>query len=47
MLSKKSEQFLNSVRMELMKRGKKDEDIEAVTEELRDHLTQAENAVKV
>jgi len=42
MLSKKSEQFLNSVRMELMKRGKKNEDIEAVTEELRDHLTQAE-----
>lgn len=46
MLSKKSEQFLNSVRMELMKRGKKDEDIEAVTDELRDHLTQAEKRGK-
>ncbi|MFC3419230.1 hypothetical protein ACFOLA_07020 [Salinicoccus hispanicus] len=42
MLSKKSEKFLLSLRIELMARGKSDTEVEELEEELRDHLTEAE-----
>ena len=42
MLSNESEHFLLQLRMELMSKGKKDKDIEAIEEELRDHLYEAE-----
>ncbi|GGB03990.1 hypothetical protein ERX37_01550 [Macrococcus hajekii] len=42
MLSEKSEQFLLNMRLELLKRGKKEDEIEAIEEELRDHLYEAE-----
>lgn len=42
MLSKEAEHFLLQLRMELLSRGKKDEDIEAIEDELRDHLYEAE-----
>lgn len=42
MLSEKSEQFLMSLRLELLKRGKKEDEIEEVVDELRDHLHEAE-----
>ncbi|MBC6975259.1 NADH dehydrogenase subunit [Bacillus sp. Xin] len=43
MLSTKSEQFLIELRMYLLQRGKKDEDINAIVEELEVHLTEAES----
>lgn len=43
MLSNESEHFLLQLRMELMSKGKKDKDIEAIEEELRDHLYEAES----
>ena len=42
MLSTKSEQFLIELRMYLLQRGKKDEDINAIVDELEIHLTEAE-----
>ncbi|WP_251551031.1 hypothetical protein [Neobacillus muris] len=45
-LSKKSEQFLIELRMYLMSRGKNDQEINEITEELEDHLLQAEAAGK-
>ncbi|OIU66324.1 DUF1129 family protein [Rossellomorea aquimaris] len=42
MLSKKSEQFLIELRMHLMSKGKNDSEINEITEELEDHLLQAE-----
>ncbi|PFK30688.1 NADH dehydrogenase subunit [Bacillus cereus] len=43
MLSTKSEQFLIELRMYLLQRGKKDEDINTIVEELEVHLTEAES----
>lgn len=43
MLSNEAEHFLLQLRLELMSRGKKDEDIESIEEELRDHLIEAES----
>ncbi|MGG3520850.1 NADH dehydrogenase subunit [Bacillus pseudomycoides] len=42
MLSTKSEQFLIELRMYLLQRGKKDQDINAIVDELEVHLTEAE-----
>ncbi|MCM3738305.1 NADH dehydrogenase subunit [Bacillus cytotoxicus] len=42
MLSTKSEQFLIELRMYLLQRGKKDEDINEIVDELEIHLTEAE-----
>ena len=42
MLSKKSERFLVELRMYLISKGKVDEDMNSVIEELEDHLLQAE-----
>lgn len=42
MLSAKSEQFLIELRMYLMQRGKSDEDINEVVEELESHLIESE-----
>ncbi|WP_439740657.1 NADH dehydrogenase subunit [Bacillus pseudomycoides] len=42
MLSTKSEQFLIELRMYLLQRGKKDEDINTIVDELEVHLTEAE-----
>ena len=42
MLSKQSEDFLVKLRVELLFRGKKEEDIEEIEAELRDHLETAE-----
>lgn len=42
MLSKKSEQFLVELKMYLFSKGKNDEEILSVIEELEDHLLQAE-----
>ncbi|NHA35379.1 hypothetical protein C1O33_01210 [Staphylococcus schleiferi] len=42
MLSKQSEDFLVKLRVELLFRGKKEEEIEEIEEELRDHLATAE-----
>ena len=42
MLSKESEKFLREFRMELMTRVKDEEEIDALEEELRDHLLEAE-----
>ncbi|WP_414046134.1 hypothetical protein ACMGE7_07620 [Macrococcus equi] len=42
MLSNEAEHFLLQLRLELASRGKKDEDIDAIEEELRDHLYEAE-----
>ncbi|WLR42643.1 NADH dehydrogenase subunit [Bacillus carboniphilus] len=42
MLSTKSEQFLMELRMYLIQKGKKDEDINEIVEELEVHLTEAE-----
>jgi uncharacterized membrane-anchored protein len=42
MLSKKSEQFLIELRMHLISKGKNDNEINEITEELEDHLLQAE-----
>ncbi|MDI6534418.1 NADH dehydrogenase subunit [Bacillus mycoides] len=46
MLSTKSEQFLVELRMYLLQRGKKDEDINGIVEELEVHLIEAENKGK-
>lgn len=46
MLSMKSEQFLVELRMYLLQRGKKDEDINGIVEELEVHLIEAENKGK-
>lgn len=43
MLSNEAEHFLLQLRLELMSRGKKDEDIKNIEEELRDHLIEAES----
>ncbi|EOO70286.1 hypothetical protein IIC_04728 [Bacillus cereus VD021] len=43
MLSTKSEQFLVELRMYLLQRGKKDEDINGIVEKLEVHLIEAEN----
>lgn len=43
MLSTKSEQFLVELRMYLLQRRKKDEDINGIVEELEVHLMEAEN----
>lgn len=42
MLSKEAENFLLSLRLELISRGKKEKDIQEIEEELRDHLIEAE-----
>lgn len=42
MLSKKSEQFLLELRMYLMQRGKKDDDINGIVDELESHLIESE-----
>ncbi|WP_414050324.1 hypothetical protein [Macrococcus animalis] len=42
MLSNEAEHFLLQLRLELASKGKKDEDIDAIEEELRDHLYEAE-----
>ncbi|GGP15585.1 hypothetical protein [Oceanobacillus neutriphilus] len=42
MLSKEAENFLLSLRLELLSRGKKEKDIQEIAEELRDHLIEAE-----
>lgn len=42
MLSNEAEHFLLQLRLELAAKGKKDEDIDAIEEELRDHLYEAE-----
>ncbi|WP_175989878.1 DUF1129 family protein [Bacillus sp. Marseille-Q1617] len=42
MLSKESEQFLIELRMHLISKGKNDNEINEITEELEDHLLQAE-----
>ncbi|XXM72686.1 DUF1129 family protein [Lysinibacillus sphaericus] len=42
MLSKQSEQFLIELRMHLISKGKNDNEINEITEELEDHLLQAE-----
>ncbi|WP_462408613.1 hypothetical protein [Neobacillus sp. Marseille-QA0830] len=46
MLSKQSEQFLIELRLYLMSRGKNDQEINEITEELEDHLLEAEAAGK-
>lgn len=43
MLSNEAEHFLLQLRLELASKGKKDEDIDAIEEELRDHLYEAES----
>ncbi|PAV30479.1 hypothetical protein CIL05_05080 [Virgibacillus profundi] len=47
MLSNKSEQFIIELRMYLMSKGKNDAEINELTEELEDHLQQAEAEGKV
>ncbi len=42
MLSEKSEKFLRELRIELLYRGKKDEEVYEIEDELRDHLIHAE-----
>lgn len=42
MLSNEAEHFLLQLRLELASKGKKDEDIDAIEAELRDHLYEAE-----
>lgn len=42
MLSNKSEEFIIELRMYLMSKGKNDDEIKEVTQELEDHLQQAE-----
>nr|WP_157742164.1 hypothetical protein [Macrococcus sp. IME1552] len=42
MLSNEAEHFLLQLRLELVSKGKKDEDIDAIEAELRDHLYEAE-----
>lgn len=42
MLSKQSEQFLTKLRVELLFRGKKEQEVNEIDDELRDHLTIAE-----
>ncbi|MDT4051325.1 hypothetical protein RPO70_09055, partial [Staphylococcus arlettae] len=42
MLSKQAEQFLTKLRVELLFRGKKEEEVNEIDDELRDHLTIAE-----
>lgn len=46
MLSKESEQFIIELRMYLISKGKSDKQINEITEELEDHLLQAEKAGK-
>lgn len=46
MLSKESEQFLIELRMHLISKGKNDNEINEITEELEDHLLQAETEGK-
>ncbi|MFD0772183.1 NADH dehydrogenase subunit [Bacillus sp. CGMCC 1.60114] len=46
MLSTKSEQFLVELRMYLLQRGKKDEDINEIVDELEIHLTEVEKRGK-
>ncbi|WP_052352866.1 hypothetical protein [Neobacillus dielmonensis] len=46
MLSKQSEQFLIELRMYLISKGKNDEEINEITEELEDHLLEAQAAGK-
>ncbi|MFQ3878343.1 hypothetical protein AABD35_08925 [Staphylococcus xylosus] len=42
MLSKKAEDFLLKLRIELLFRGKNEDEVNAIEEELRDHITIAE-----
>ncbi|MEB5701172.1 hypothetical protein [Staphylococcus saprophyticus] len=42
MLTKKAEGFLLKLRIELLFRGKNEKDVNAIEEELRDHITTAE-----
>ncbi|MDT3919805.1 hypothetical protein RPP30_11275, partial [Staphylococcus saprophyticus] len=42
MLTKKAEDFLLKLRIELLFRGKNEKDVNAIEEELRDHITTAE-----
>lgn len=42
MLSKQSQDFLEKLRVELLFRGKTEEEVEELLEELEDHLTMAE-----
>ncbi|GAM16678.1 DUF1129 family protein [Mesobacillus selenatarsenatis] len=46
MVSKRAEQFLVELRMYLISKGKNDQEINEITEELEDHLTEAEAAGK-
>ncbi|ARB78937.1 MULTISPECIES: hypothetical protein [Staphylococcus] len=46
MLSKQSEEFLTKLRVELLFRGKSEEQIDEIDEELRDHLTICEQQGK-
>ncbi|WP_233665765.1 hypothetical protein [Staphylococcus saprophyticus] len=42
MLTKKAEDFLLKLRIELLFRGKNEKDVNAIEEELRDHITTTE-----
>lgn len=42
MLSKKAEDFLLKLRIELLFRGKNEDEVNSIEEELRDHITLAE-----
>lgn len=42
MLTKQSQDFLEKLRVELLFRGKTEEEVEELLEELEDHLTMAE-----
>lgn len=46
MLSKQSQDFLEKLRVELLFRGKTEEEVEELLEELEDHLTMAEKITK-
>lgn len=47
MLSKQSQDFLEKLRVELLFRGKTEEEVEELLEELEDHLTMAEKKTKI
>ncbi|SUK52822.1 Uncharacterised protein [Staphylococcus aureus] len=47
MLSKQSQDFLEKLRVELLFRGKTEEEVEELLEELEDHLTMAEKITKI
>ncbi|SGU36194.1 Uncharacterised protein [Staphylococcus aureus] len=47
MLTKQSQDFLEKLRVELLFRGKTEEEVEELLEELEDHLTMAEKITKI